>query len=47
MNAENLHASWRTSKVSKHQQIQLMAEQARQLQLLEDNDILNDRMLRF
>ena len=35
------------STVSKHQQIQLAQEQAQQLQLLEDNDILNDRILKF
>ena len=32
---------------NKHQQIQLTEEQARQLQLLADNDILNDRILKF
>ena len=35
------------STVTKHPQIQLMGEQARQLQLLEDNFILNDRILKF
>ena len=33
------------STVNKQQQIQLTEEQA--LQLLEDNDILNDRILKF
>ena len=35
------------STVNKQQQIQLTEEQALQLQLLEDNDILNDRILKF
>ena len=35
------------STVNKHQQIQLTEEQALRLQLLEDNDILNDRILKF